>query len=122
MRQQVETIESKSINKVYTDSFKRKLVEQIEAGYLTVKEARLKYGIRHSVMQYWICVHGKDARQRGELHFQKLQKELRDITERNRLWDDLSTAKMEVELYKRVLELTKKEYGIDFKKNFGLWL
>lgn len=115
MRQQLETIERKAINKVYKDSFKRKLVEQIEAGYLTVKEARLKYGIRHSVVEYWICVHGKDAHQRGALHFQKLQKELRDVTERNRLRDELSTARMEVELYKSILNRAKKEYGIDFK-------
>ncbi len=61
MRKKVEPIENKTINKLYKDSFKRKLVERIEAGFLTNKEARLRYGVCNSVLKYWICIYGKDA-------------------------------------------------------------
>jgi hypothetical protein len=122
MRKKVEPIESKAINKLYKDSFKRKLVEKIEAGFLTTKEARLKYGVCNSVLQYWICLYGKDAEERAYQKLQELRRKTFEISESNRLNGELRMAQMELELYKNIIELTKKQHGIDLKKTFGLWL
>lgn len=122
MRKKVEHLESKAINKLYKDSFKKKLVKQIEAGTITQQQARRKYGVCKSVLLYWITKYGTEAERIKEMKWQEKRRRLVAIDENWRLRRELYEAQADAELCKRIIRLAKTRYGIDLKKNYGLWL
>jgi hypothetical protein len=50
MKKSSEITDSKPLNKLFKDSFKKKLIQQIEAKIITSKQTRLKYGVAGTVV------------------------------------------------------------------------
>ncbi len=120
MRTKVENIEQKRINKLFKDSFKKKVVQQIDEKVLTLKQARLKCGVSNSILSDWRTKFGKEVLKQQD---EKRARTLRSIDDSNQqifFLKQLKHAKMEAHLYKEIVRLAKSRYGIDLKKNFGL--
>lgn len=106
----------------YSTAFKLKVVEQIERGELTVQEARRVYDIGGcQTIQKWLVKHGKSHLLpkvvRIEMKDEKDRiKELE--AEKKQLESALAQATVKNLFLEKVIELAKKEYGIDVKKNF----
>lgn len=112
----------------YTLAFKLAVVDQVERGELTYKEAQRRYGIQgRSTVLVWLRKHGRQdwARLTGspflgspvvnqqtksqtpEQRIKELETQLRDATQKNQLLES-------------VLDVIRKEYGVKLtKKPFG---
>lgn len=109
--------------RIYSTELKKSVVSQIEKGELTVMEACRVYDIKSAQSVYnWIY---KISR--------TLQKPIRTVVEKNSVdhkfkelearTRDLEAAlgrkELELDLYRRIVDLASKEYSVDLKKNFG---
>ena len=61
MKKKAERIESKSIETMFKNRFKEKLVQQLEAKEITQKEISLKYEVGKATLANWISWYGSDA-------------------------------------------------------------
>ena len=59
MNKKVELTELKAIHRLFKDSFKKKLIQQIEEKIITAIQARAKYGVNKSVLSEWKAKFGK---------------------------------------------------------------
>lgn len=109
--------------RIYSIELKKSVVSQIEKGELTVMEACRVYDIKSAQTVYnWIY---KISR--------TLQKPIRTVVEKNsvdhkfkeleaRIRDleaVLGRKELELDLYRRIVDLASKEYSVDLKKSFG---
>lgn len=120
MRKKVEPVETKTINKLYKDSFKKKLVQQLEAGTISQKQARLQYGVTKSVLLYWMTKYGAGVERAQEMKWREKRRQLCEMTENMKLQRELRIARIEADLHKTIIEIANMRYGINLKKNYGL--
>jgi hypothetical protein len=120
MKKRVKPIEEHPLNKLFKDSFKKKLIQQIESKIITPKQVTLKFGIGRSVLSEWKSKYGKEAERKEEEKQNNYYRKINERIERSEMSQELQRLKTEVQLYKDMLELAKSEYGIDLKKNYGI--
>lgn len=100
----------------YTMGFKLSVVEQVEKGELSYKQAQRKYGIQgRSTVLRWLRKHGKldgslsggpdmpKSKETPEQKIKRLEQELRDANNLNYL-------------YKETLKIVDRQCGTDFGK------
>lgn len=54
-----KTTDPKPLNKLFKDSFKKELIQKVEAGLINSKEVKQKYGIGRLTglrLQFWLAV------------------------------------------------------------------
>ena len=112
----------------YTLTFKLGVVEQVERGELSCNQAREHYGIQgRGTVHRWLRRHGKgdwsNASSGVTLSEMLMKKsrvpvtpELRRIKE---LEAQLAQANEKASLFKAVLDVLKKDYGVTVKKPLG---
>ncbi|MEG5129522.1 IS3 family transposase, partial [Microcoleus sp. ARI1-B5] len=109
----------------YTLAFKLAVVEQVEKGELTYKEAQHKYGIQgRSTVLVWLRKHGRlgwspaassaampiDKKNPGALTPEQQIKALQV---------QLQQAQEKARLFEAVIDVLRKDYGVRVKKTFG---
>lgn len=111
----------------YSLAFKLSVVEQVEKGDLTYKEAQRRYGIQgRSTVLVWLRKHGlqdwdsrsNHARSGGAMPSQNL-KPLTPEQRIKELETQLREAQDKASLFEAVIEIMRKEHGVEVKKPSG---
>jgi transposase-like protein len=112
----------------YTMSFKLAVVEQIERGEMTCKEALERYGIQsRSTVLVWLRKHGQldwHKLHGSEMKRDLMESEKRPQTPEQRIKEleiQLKEANLKAQLFESMLDIIKTEYGVAIpKKPLGL--
>jgi transposase len=120
-RQQFKMSASARRRRRFSEDFKKKKVEEIEQGILTMAEVSREYDVRQNNVLKWVHKYGKKSskgvRMIVELESDtvKLMTQQKKIAELERL---VGQKQVKIEFLEKMLELTEKEYRIDIKKKF----
>lgn len=101
----------------YTLGFKLSVVEQVEQGELTYKQAQTKYGIQgRSTVLIWLRKHGKLDWPMGT---QAMNKSPETPAQKiKRLEKELDDAQKHNLLLSEMMDILKQQYGIDLRKKY----
>lgn len=112
----------------YTLAFKLSVVDQVEKGELTYRQAQRRYGIQgRSTVLIWLRKHGRQDWGRLALsgigRSDVMSKEDRPLSPDQRIKElevQLNEAHEKVQLFEAMLDVIRKEYGVKLpKKRFG---
>lgn len=101
----------------YTMAFKLSVVEQVEKGELTYKQAQQRYGIQgRSTVLTWLRKHGRQgwgrAASSAAMPIDKTPRELTPEQRIKALEVQLARAQEKAKLFEAVVEVLKKDYGV----------
>jgi len=112
----------------YTLAFKLAVVDQVEKGELTYKQAQRRYGIQgRSTVLVWLRKHGRQdwSRLSGSMNHRSdaVSKPEQPPSPEQRIKEleaQLKQANEKAQLFEAMLEVIRKEYGVKLpKKPFG---
>jgi transposase-like protein len=110
----------KQIFKRYSESFKQKVVNEIESGALTIHQAQQRYRIgSHGTISNWIKQLGKThlLAQRVRIETSDEVDQLKQLTtEKRRLESALAQAHLKITTLESQLCQAEQLYGVDIKK------
>jgi len=114
----VRTARRKRTQRDYTMGFKLAVVEQVEKGHMTYKQAQRQYGIQgRSTVLVWLRKHGsldwsplmlgtmKPAKETPEQKIKRLEKELEDERTRNLIMGEM-------------IDTVDRQYGASLRKKY----
>ena len=118
----------KRTQKDYTMSFKLSVVQEVEKGELTYKQAQFKYGIQgKSTVLEWLRKYGNldwehqtpsCMAKSPEQKLLELEQKLRQLEKQNnRLKAQVSQSEKKAILFDMMIDLAEKEYNIPIRKN-----
>lgn len=101
----------------YTLAFKLSVVEQVEKGELTYKQAQARYGIQgRSTVLTWMRKHGRlgwgRAASSAAMAIDKTPKPLTPEQEIKALQVQLAQAQERAKFFEAVVDVLKKDYGV----------
>lgn len=101
----------------YTQAFKLAVVDQVEKGELTYKEAQQKYGIQgRSTVLVWLRKHGRlgwgSAASSAAMPIDKTAKPLTPEQQIKALQVQLEEAQQKARLFEAVIDVLRKDYGV----------
>lgn len=101
----------------YTLAFKLSVVEQVEKGELTYKQAQSRYGIQgRSTVLTWLRKHGRQgwgrAASLAAMPIDKTPTPLTPEQQIKALQMQLAQAQEKAQLFEAVLDVLKKDYGV----------
>ena len=101
----------------YTLAFKLAVVEQVEKGELTYKQAQDRYGIQgRSTVLLWLRKHGRqswgNAASSAAMSRDKAPTQLTPEQQIKALQVQLKEANEKAQLFEAVLDVLKKDYGV----------
>ena len=108
--------------RIFSESFKKERVKEYESGKLTILEISRLYGIAFQTIYKWIYKYSGYNRKGLRIvehkdSYTNRVKELQDrIKELERI---VGQKQINIDYLEKMIELAKKEMGIDIKKNFG---
>jgi transposase-like protein len=120
---------SKRTQRDYTMAFKLAVVEQVEKGELSYKEAQDRYGIQgRSTVLTWLRKHGHlDWHKLGGSDIKRtdlMDKKKLSLTPEQRIKElemQLKESNLKAQLFESMLDIIKTEYGVSVpKKPLGL--
>ncbi len=116
----VQKQNKRSRNNCYSESFKFKVVKEVEKGLLTKEQARRKYGINgKSMILYWCRQYSIEE----YLMKQKKNKKTYTPDEKDKkiaqLEARLAQEQFKVDALEALIEVTNEMYGTDLKKNLA---
>lgn len=105
----------------YTMAFKLAVVEQVEKGELTYKQAQAQYGIQgRSTVLSWLRKHGRLswglAASSAAMTIDKTPKPLTPEQQIKALQVQLKEAQEKAQLFEAVVEVLRKDYGVRIVK------
>ena len=110
----------------YSESFKIKVVKEVEGGVMTKEQARRRYGIRgKSAVLNWCRKYGRyEHLGMNRLRFNTAtdgSEELRELrAEKKALEVELETSRLKVTSLEALIEVADQMYSTDLKKKLGL--
>lgn len=101
----------------YTMAFKLAVVEQVEKGELTYKQAQAKYGIQgRTTVLTWMRKHGRQgwgrAASSAAMSIDKTPKPLTPEQQIKALQVELAQAQERAKFFEAVVDVLKKDYGV----------
>lgn len=101
----------------YTMAFKLAVVEQVEKGELTYKQAQAKYGIQgRTTVLKWLRKHGRQGWGRGASSAaMPINKDPTPLTPEQQikaLQVQLKQAELKAQFFEAVVDVLKKDYGV----------
>ena len=108
---------SKRTQRDYTLAFKLAVVEQVEKGELTYRQAQARYGIQgRSTVLVWLRKHGRQGWGRGAscaaMPTDKTPSALTPEQQIKALQVQLKEANEKAQLFEAMLDVLKKDYGV----------
>jgi len=106
----------------FSPAFKRDKVREIESGLSKISEVSKQYGVSATSIYRWLRKFGKDASSPDRLIIETMSdtralKELKErVAELERI---VGQKQIEVDFYKKMIDLAQEHYGIEIKKNFS---
>jgi transposase len=109
-------------NRRYSESFKIKVVKEVEHGLLTKEHARKRYGIKgKSAVLYWCRKYGRED---YPIMKSKRTKILPAVDEKDKKIIELETRlkeyQLKIDALESLIEVANEQYGTDLKKKVGL--
>ncbi len=106
----------------YPLAFKLSVVEQIEKGEMTYKQAQNRYGIQgRSTALTWLRKHGKLDWSKPMKHHIAMPKSKETPAQKiKRLERELEDEKLKNFIYGEMVDLVHREYGIDMRKKYSV--
>ena len=107
--------------RTFSDTFKRDKVREIELGLTKVLEVSKQYGVSDTAIYLWMRKFGVEKEDKERLIIETMSdtKALREMKERlaesQRV---VGQQQIELEFYKKMIDLAQDHYGIEIKKNF----
>ena len=107
----------------YSESFKIKVVKEVEGGVMTKEQARRRYGIRgKSAVLNWCRKYGRyehlGMKERTRDESEELEEKLR--ADKAALEAELKASKLKVASLEALIEVADQMYSTDLKKKLGL--
>lgn len=99
----------------YSEELKARIVEEIERGSLSIKEASLEYRAKKTTIKNWLEEYGRFRAKRSIVEV-VMKDETAKIEE---LQKALAEAHLKLRIYDKMIEIANKEYKTDLKKTFG---
>lgn len=108
---------NKRTQRDYTLAFKLSVVEQVEKGELTYKQAQAKYGIQgRSTVLVWLRKHGRQGWSRAAssaaMPIDKTPEPLTPEQQIKALQVQLKHAQEKAQLFEKVIEVLRQDYGV----------
>ena len=108
----------------YTLAFKLAVVDEVEKGELTYKQAQRRYGIQgRSTVLVWLRKHGRQdwgsLKGRRQRRSDPVSKPVQPQTPEQRIKEletQLKEANQKAQLFEAMLEVIRKEYGVKLPK------
>lgn len=106
----------------FSESFKIKVVKEVESGVITKEEARRKYGIRgKSAVLNWSRKYGRYEHPGMGGRIRDESEELKRLrADKAALEAELKASKLKVASLEALIEVADKVYSTDLKKKLGL--
>lgn len=107
--------------RIFSESFKKERVKEYESGRLTVLEISRLYGIAFQTIYKWIYEYsgynkkGLKIVEHKDSHTQRVKELQERIKELERI---VGQKQINIDFLEKMIELAKKDLGIDIKKNF----
>ena len=107
--------------RIFSESFKKERVKEYESGKLTVLEISRLYGIAFQTVYQWIYRYsgynkkGLRIVENKDSYTQRLKQLQERIKELERI---VGQKQISIDYLEKMIELAKKDLGIDIKKNF----
>lgn len=113
MEEKVQNRVEKRTQRDYSLAFKLEIVEEVEKGEHTYKEAQRKYGIQgRSTVLVWLRKHGRLNWKKRDSMKETPQEEIR------RLKKELKRAETDKKILQTAIDVAEKELGIEIKKKY----
>ena len=123
------TVPSRRTQKDYSLSFKLQLVEEVEQGFLTKSQAKLKYGIQgDSTVTKWLQKYGtfdwehqtpRSMSKTPEQQILELQAKVKLLEKQKARAEHLAErADKKVIIFDMLVDMAEKEYDIQIRKNY----
>jgi len=105
----------KRTQKNYSLAFKLQLVEEVEKGESTYKQAQRKYGIQgRSTVLVWLRKHGRLSWQKRN----PMKNKLTPAEEIRKLKRELERVKKDKEILQVTIDVAERELGIEIRKKY----
>ncbi len=94
---------------------RKEIVEEYLGGGVSLRELSRKYGVKAASLHRWVKAHrrGREIESRQPQALKDMPKDVR------RLQQQLYEARLEAKLYKTMVEVAEKEFGIPIRKKRG---
>ena len=113
---------SNRVNRYFSESFKRKKVQEIEKNISTVLEVSKEYEVSKTAVYKWLNKYSRN-RKRGVKQVVELMsdtRKLQDLKARIReLEQMLGQKQFEIEFKDKMIDIAEEMYDIDIKKKLG---
>lgn len=109
-------------NRTFSESFKRAKVREIDKGLVRVSEVSEEYCVSRASVYLWIRKFGleKNTPERVVVETMSDTRALREMKERLAELERLVGQKqIEIDFYKKMIDLAQEHYGIEIKKNYS---
>ena len=94
---------------------RKEIVEEYLRGGISLRELGRKYGVKPASLHRWVKGH-QSGEESGSRRSQALIEMPKDV---RRLQRELYEAQLEAKLYKTMVEVAEKEFGIPIRKKRG---
>ena len=105
----------------YGEVFKRHVVEEIEAGRITMAETRRRYGILgHSTVLKWCRRYGKKRSRYDKVEGMDKEIELMHLRNENKaLKQELDDTRLKNVVLETMVDVAEREFNIPIRKKYG---
>lgn len=115
-------LEHQRINRYFSESFKRKKVQEIEKNISTVLEVSREYEVSQTAVYKWLNKYSRN-RKRGVKQVVELMSDTRKIQDLKvrirELEQMLGQKQFEIEFKNKMIDIAEEMYDIDIKKKLG---
>lgn len=109
--------------RVFSDTFKRARVKEIDQGLVSVTEVSTLYGVSKQSIYRWLYKYSMNH-QKGVVQVVQMESEsqrtmalLKRVAELERI---VGQKQLELDFLEKLVQISSKELKIDLKKNFGI--
>jgi transposase len=108
--------------RTFSEAFKREKVREIESGLTRISLICKQYSVSDTAVRLWLRKFGFQKHPKERIIIETMSdtialKELRErVAELERL---VGQKQIELEFYKKMIDLAQEHYGIEIKKNFS---
>lgn len=108
--------------RTFSEAFKREKVREIESGLTRISLICKQYSVSDTAVRLWLRKFGFQKHSKERIIIETMSdtialKELRErVAELERL---VGQKQVELEFYKKMIDLAQEHYGIEIKKNFS---
>lgn len=109
-------------SRVFSETFRRNKVQEIESKVVRVSDICRQYSVSAQSVYRWIHKYGSSRQKQERLIVESMSdtKTIKELRERMAELERMVGQKqIEIEFYKKMIDLAQEHFGIEIKKNFS---